>query len=108
VAELRPIALSALGFILLGQVTGGMLAFRAEGSYYTAYPGWTLFSLVGFLSGQLQLRPHRARVLIPTAAAIFNPAILNPAILNEDFGGADFGDAKIPALPTTTTWLLSE
>ncbi len=76
VSELRPIALSALGFILLAQVTGGMLAFRAEGSYYTAYPGWTLFYLVGFLSGQLRLRPHRARLLIPPASAILNPAIV--------------------------------
>jgi hypothetical protein len=74
VADLRPVALSALGFILLGQITGGMLAFRADGSYYTAYPGWTLFYLVGFLSGQLRLRPHRARVLIPPAPAILNPA----------------------------------
>jgi len=88
VAELRPVALSALGFILLGQITGGMLAFRAEGAYYTAYPGWTVFYLVGFLSGQLRLRSHRAGVLIPPA----------PAILD--------GDAKIPAMPTT--WLLSE
>jgi hypothetical protein len=88
-AELRPVALSVLGFIVLGQVTGGMLAFRAEGSYYTAYPGWTLFYLVGFLSGQLRLRSHRAGVLIPPA----------PAIL-------DSGAAKIPALPMT--WLLSE
>lgn len=91
VAELRPVALSALGFILLAQITGGMLAFRAEGSYYTAYPGWTLFYLVGFLSGQLRLLPHRARVLIPPAPAILNPAILSQA----------FGETKIPALPTT-------
>jgi hypothetical protein len=89
VAELRPVALSALGFILLAQITGGMLAFRAEGSYYTAYPGWTLFYLVGFLSEQLRLRAHRARVLVPPAQAI-----------------VDFGNAKTPCLPTT--WLLPE
>lgn len=87
VAELRPVALSVLGFILLGQITGGMLAFRAEGSYYTAYPGWTLFYLVGFLSGQLRLRRHRARAVIPRS----------PAIL-------DSGAGQFPA----TTWLLSE
>jgi hypothetical protein len=59
-AELRPVAVSILGFILLGQLTGGMLAFRAEGAYYTAYPGWTLFYLVGFISGQLRLRSQPA------------------------------------------------
>ncbi len=91
VTDLRPVALSALGFVLLGQVTGGMLAFRAEGAYYTAYPGWTMFYLVGFLSGQLRLRPHRARVLIAPAPAILNPVLLNQA----------FGETKIPALPTT-------
>jgi hypothetical protein len=87
VAELRPVALSALGSILLAQITGGMLAFRAEGSYYTAYPGWTLFYLVGFLSGQLRLRAHGARVRVP------------PAIV-------DFGSDRTPAL--STTWLLPE
>ena len=58
VADLRPIAASILGFLFLGQVTGGMLAFRAEGHYYTAYTGWTLFYLVGFLSEQLRPRSH--------------------------------------------------
>jgi hypothetical protein len=56
ITELRPIAASILGFLFLGQVTGGMLAFRAAGHYYTAYTGWTLFYLVGFLSAQLRLR----------------------------------------------------
>ena len=77
IAELRPIAASILGFLFLGQVTGGMLAFRTEGHYYTAYTGWTLFYLVGFLSAQLRLRGQRAVVTIvqakPTAAVFSRP-----------------------------------
>lgn len=60
VAELRPVAVSILGFIILGQVTGAMLSYRAEGHYYTAYPGWTLFYLIGYVCGQLRLRSQRA------------------------------------------------
>jgi len=77
IAELRPIAASILGFLFLGQVTGGMLAFRTEGHYYTAYTGWTLFYLVGFLSAQLRLRGQSAVVRIvqakPTASVFSRP-----------------------------------
>lgn len=67
--DLRAVAVSILGFIALGQVTGGMLSYRAEGHYYTAYPGWTLFYLVGFLSGQLRLRSQAGGALIVQAQA---------------------------------------
>ena len=70
-ADLRPIAISILGFMVLGQVTGGMLAWRSEDHYYTAYPGWTLFYLVGFLSAQLRLRSDRHGAL--AAEARFAP-----------------------------------
>jgi hypothetical protein len=62
---LRGIAVSILGFLVLGQMTGAMLAYRSEGNYYTAHPGWTLFYLIGVVSGQLRQRsaavsPERA------------------------------------------------
>jgi len=63
IAELRGLALSVLGFIVLGQLTGAMLSYRAEGCYYTPYPGWVLFYLVGFISGQLRLRGQDCAVL---------------------------------------------
>ncbi len=82
IADLRAIAVSILGFIILGQVTGAMLSYRAEGHYYTAYPGWTLFYLVGFLSGQLRLRSQRAGALVAPAKPI-----------------PDFGDARASVTP---------
>jgi len=69
-AELRAVAVSILGFIALGQVTGAMLSYRAEGHYYTAYPGWTLFYLVGFLSGQVRVRSQAAGALAVKAEPI--------------------------------------
>jgi hypothetical protein len=77
--DLRAVAVSILGFIALGQITGAMLSYRAEGHYYTAYPGWTLFYLVGFLSGQLRLRSQRAGALSVQAQPI------------PDFGGIRAG-----------------
>lgn len=82
-ADLRPIAVSVLGFLFLGQVTGGMLAFRAQGHYYTAYTGWTLFYLVGFLCGQLQLGSRTIAALgAPRLAAAISP-LCDPALLPE-------------------------
>ncbi len=93
VAELRPVAASALGVILFGQITGGMLAFRAEGAYYTAYPGWTLFYLIGYINGQWQLRSHRAEdALIPRASSVLNSC-------NTKIGS---GNTNTPA--TTPAW----
>ncbi len=54
--DLRGIAISMLGFIALGQLTGAMLSYRAAGAYYSPYLGWMLFYLVGFVNGQLAFR----------------------------------------------------
>ena len=70
--DIRPIAISALGFILFGQITGGMLTFRAAGAYYTAYPGWTFFYLIGFLCEQVKLRSPRT-VAVPPSRSLPSP-----------------------------------
>ena len=60
----RPLALSIVGFLLLAEVTGGMLSYRSFDNYYATYPGWILFFTIGILARERTAR-RRSIALVP-------------------------------------------
>jgi hypothetical protein len=62
--QLRPLAVSILGFLFLLQLTGGMLSYRAFDMYYSAYPGWMLFFLIGCLANAFRRSKESAKEAI--------------------------------------------
>jgi hypothetical protein len=65
--KLRSIGTSIIAFVIVAQITGGMLSYRSWDNYYAVYPGWILFFMVGLLASEM--RERHSAVSVPNAFA---------------------------------------